>query len=122
MEIKPPTTKDIGFKSEQFVVDCLTKVGFNIIERNYTMHRYGEIDIIGVFKNSIYFVEVRSRHAGSHTPEESLTSFKKRKTTRVIKSYLKFNNAYESYEKKMIFAAVTYSSKTSDVKVKFYFI
>ena len=57
---KPMTTRQIGDKGEQAVVDWLAADGHEIIARNWRT-RYCEIDIVSVKGEVLYFTEVKYR-------------------------------------------------------------
>jgi putative endonuclease len=78
-----------GEKGEALAVRRLKKAGYKIIETNYHT-RLGEIDIIAKDKNTIVFVEVKSRrsvHFGN--PKQAVTPQKQRKISMVALYYLK---------------------------------
>jgi putative endonuclease len=50
----------IGVKGEQVAATFLEKKGYKIIDRNFRK-KYGEIDIIAVYKNTLVFIEVKTR-------------------------------------------------------------
>ncbi len=68
--------RDTGALGEKLAKDFLKKKGYRIIETNYRCPE-GEIDIVARQKDSLIFIEVRtktSREFGS--PEESITPTK----------------------------------------------
>ncbi len=68
--------RDTGALGEKLAKDFLKKKGYRIIETNYRCPE-GEIDIVARQKDSLVFIEVRtktSREFGS--PEESITPTK----------------------------------------------
>jgi putative endonuclease len=70
----------------------LKKAGYKIIETNYRT-RLGEIDIIAKEKDTLVFVEVKSRrsvHFGS--PKWAITPKKQKKISMVALHYLKATN------------------------------
>jgi len=78
-----------GEKGEALAVRRLKKAGYKIIETNYR-NRMGEIDIIAKEKDTIVFVEVKSRrsvHFGN--PKQAVTLQKQKKISMVALSYLK---------------------------------
>ncbi|MEJ2221770.1 MAG: YraN family protein [Desulfobacterales bacterium] len=78
-----------GEKGEALAVRRLRKAGYKIIETNYHT-RLGEIDIIAKDKDTIVFVEVKSRrsvHFGN--PKQAVTPQKQRKISMVALYYLK---------------------------------
>ncbi|MGD0795334.1 MAG: YraN family protein [Dehalococcoidales bacterium] len=79
--------RETGNLGEQLACDFLGKNGYLIIERNFRCPG-GEVDIIARQKETLVFVEVRtksSRWFGS--PEESITSTKMEKLRNVAAYY-----------------------------------
>ncbi len=73
----------LGKLGEDFAATYLTKHGFFIITRNFKA-RYGELDIIAIEKDTLVFVEVKTRIGRSFgLPEEAVTP---RKLREVIKT------------------------------------
>ena len=78
-----------GEKGEALAVRRLKKAGYKIVETNYRT-RLGEIDIIAKDKDTIVFVEVKSRrsvHFGN--PKQAVTLQKQKKISMVALYYLK---------------------------------
>lgn len=56
-----PNASKLGENGEQFVADYLTKIGYQIMSRNWRV-REGELDIVARDQNGlIIFVEVKTR-------------------------------------------------------------
>lgn len=71
--------KDTGNRGEKLAQDFLKKRGYTIIETNYRCPR-GEIDIIARQKDTLVFIEVRTKQSLTFgSPEESVTPGKARK-------------------------------------------
>ena len=71
--------KDTGARGEKLAQDFLKKRGYRILETNYRCPE-GEVDIIAWYEDSLVFVEVRTKTSLEFgTPEESITSAKKRR-------------------------------------------
>ena len=67
----------------------LKSKGYLILETNYRC-RWGEIDIVAVEEGQLVFVEVRTRKGNAFgTPEESITSAKRRRLVVTAQSYLR---------------------------------
>lgn len=67
---------------------CLQKLGYRIIEKNFKK-RYGEIDIIATYKDTLIFVEVKTRYSHEYGyPEEAVTP-------RKIKTLIRSANFYK---------------------------
>lgn len=69
--------RDTGIRGEKLANDFLKKRGYRILETNYRCP-HGEIDIVAKHKDSLVFVEVRTKTSLEFgSPEESITSTKK---------------------------------------------
>ena len=68
--------RDVGILGEKLANDFLKKRGYHIWETNYRCHG-GEIDIIARHKDSLAFIEVRTKTSLEFgSPEESITPTK----------------------------------------------
>ena len=71
--------KNIGKIGEEAATNYLKEKGYKIQERNYRTS-FGEIDIICRHKDSIIFVEVKTRRSDRYgCPEEAINTNKQRK-------------------------------------------
>ncbi|OGH47744.1 MAG: hypothetical protein A3A51_04900 [Candidatus Levybacteria bacterium RIFCSPLOWO2_01_FULL_39_10] len=87
MKISNPTAR----MGEDLAANFLKKKGYKIIDRNFRLG-YGEIDIIAVKKNTLVFVEVKTRRGSLYgTPFEQISSNKLRTIVRTAQFY-KLNN------------------------------
>jgi putative endonuclease len=79
---------EIGRKGESIALDYLMRKGYTIVEKNYTYRRF-EIDIIAKQRNTIVFIEVKTRK-GSHFgfPEEAVDDKKIRHILKCADHYL----------------------------------
>ena len=79
---------DQGKLGEELAARALKKSGYHIIDTNYRC-RYGEIDIVARKKDCLIFIEVRSKTGSSFgSPEESVTTAKKRKIMTTALDYI----------------------------------
>jgi putative endonuclease len=79
----------LGRWGEDQAAKYLRKKRFKIVERNFTC-RMGEIDIIARDKDSLVFVEVKTKSGPGHPPPRySVNQRKQRQIIRVAKCYLK---------------------------------
>ncbi len=70
------TNKNIGDKGENIASRYLLSQGYKILQRNFKS-RLGEIDIIGLDKGILAFVEVKTRWSKAFgEPEEAVTPWK----------------------------------------------
>ena len=81
-----------GEKGEELAVVYLQKLGYRILERNYRCP-LGEIDIVAKDKDTIVFVEVKSRKTEEFgDPELAVGKTKQRKLTLISLYYLAQKN------------------------------
>lgn len=78
----------LGEKGELMAKYYLEKNGYTILEKNFRT-RYGEIDLIGKFKDEIVFVEVKTRSSLNYgLPCEAINLKKQRKIIGTANYYL----------------------------------
>ena len=83
----------LGHTGETIAISFLRKHGIKIIERNYRC-RYGEIDIIAKDKDTIAFVEVKTRKNLSRGIPQMAVDFKKqRQISKVASHYIRYKRA-----------------------------
>lgn len=81
-------TEELGIFGEKVAEEYLRKRGYQILERNFSLPRWGEIDIIAVEKDTLVFIEVRTRSSGHFlSPQESITFHKIRTLSRAALYY-----------------------------------
>jgi putative endonuclease len=84
--------KDLGKKGEDKALQFLKKKGYRIIEQNYVCD-LGEMDIIAKEKDSLVFVEVKTRTSMAFGPPQlAVTPFKQRQLSKVALHFLKEKN------------------------------
>ena len=82
------TRKELGSKGEDLAVQYLKKKGFKVIERNYHCSA-GEIDLVAREKNTLVFVEIKTRSSSDYgLPQEAVDRFKQRKMIEAARTYL----------------------------------
>lgn len=81
--------KKIGNAGEDLACRYLEKNGYKILERNKHYSRFCEIDIIAEYKNTIVFVEVKTRKTNSFgAPAEAITKTKFEHIKQGVQYYL----------------------------------
>ena len=81
--------KDLGKKGEEKALRFLKKKGYRIIEQNYVCN-LGEMDIIAKEKDTLVFVEVKTRTSMAFGPPQlAVTPFKQRQLSKVALHFLK---------------------------------
>ena len=79
--------RDTGIRGEKLARDFLKKRGYHILETNYRCPE-GEIDIIARHKDSLVFIEVRTKTSLEFgSPEESITLTKKERLRATASRY-----------------------------------
>ena len=88
----------VGKKGEELPRDYLSKLGYKILECNKRFSRFCEIDIIALDKNTLVFVEVKTRttEVCGH-PFEAVTRTKYNHIKQGIFMYLKDYPEYKKF-------------------------
>lgn len=83
--------KELGNIGEEISCQYLKKIGYQIVERNFTC-RQGEIDIIAKDKKEYVFMEVKTRSSLCYgRPIEAVNSYKQKHIYKSTKYYLHLN-------------------------------
>ncbi len=78
----------MGREGERWTAEALERHGFRIVARNWHAPE-GEVDLVALRDDELYFVEVRTRRGlRLGTPEDSLTPAKRARMERVARRYL----------------------------------
>ena len=81
--------KDLGKKGEEKALRFLKKKGYRIIETNY-VYKMGEMDLIAKEKDTLVFVEVKTRTSTMFGPPQlAVNSWKQRQLSKVALNFLK---------------------------------
>ncbi len=98
--------RNIGTKGENLAEQYLRKKSYKILCKNFRTP-FGEIDIIAKHGETIVFVEVKLRKTKRYgTPEEAITSYKKR---HIIKSAFFYLKRYSLFEISIRFDVIAIS-------------
>ena len=82
----------LGKFGEESAIDLLKTNGYRILARNYKT-KLGEIDIIARDKDTVCFIEVKTRHSDRFgLPQEAISRSKQRHIAKVALMFLKENN------------------------------
>lgn len=86
---------ELGKSGEQIALSFLKQKGYKIIKTNYKS-QLGELDIIARDKNTLCFIEVKTRTTlEKGLPAESITKNKQHQITKAALSYLKDNKLWD---------------------------
>lgn len=87
-----------GALGESLAVKFLLSKGYEVIETNVRLLKLGEIDIVAKEKETIVFVEVKTRRSLDFgLPQEAVTYKKQEKIKRCAYAYLKKINKANSF-------------------------
>lgn len=84
----------LGKSGEEAAIAYLKKKKLRILQQGFRFHR-GEIDIIAYDKDTLVFIEVKTRQSLEFgLPEESVTAPKQQQIRRIAEAYLAMNNLH----------------------------
>jgi putative endonuclease len=85
-------SRGLGRSGEEAAVAYLRKKKYEVVCRGFRFQR-GEIDIIAYDKDTLVFVEVKTRRSPDFgRPEESVTPLKQRQIRRLAEAFLMLND------------------------------
>ena len=88
----------VGKQGEEFAKNYLIQNGYKIIEMNKRFSRFCEIDIIALDKNTLVFVEVKTRTTAiCGSPFEAVTKTKYQHIKQGVLMYLKEHSEYKKF-------------------------
>jgi putative endonuclease len=117
-----------GELGENIAVRFLMKLGFEILDRNYTK-KWGEIDIIAEKYGCLHFIEVKSvaRETSAtvtqetldcYRPEDNMHPWKLKRLSRTVQTYLVSNRIADSKKWQVDLIVVFLSLKDKKARVK----
>ncbi len=81
--------KELGRRGEELAVQYLRKNGYELVQRNYVC-KMGEMDIIAKEKDTLVFIEVKTRTSTLFGPPQlAVNSAKQRQLSKVALNFLK---------------------------------
>lgn len=86
--------RKIGTDCEKLAFEYLEKNNFSIVNKNWRLSKFGEIDLVALDKSKkeIVFVEVKSQVNSSIDPKEQITRRKQKRLIHLANSYIHLNN------------------------------
>jgi len=88
--------QNLGKSGEEIAVNYLLKKGYKILLRNYHS-QFGEIDIIALDKDTLAFIEVKTRTSNFETAFSSVSFSKQQKLTKTALDFMSKNYEYEDF-------------------------
>lgn len=111
------STKVTGNYGEDLAASYLKKLGFKILKRNYLI-RGGEIDIVAKDKDTLVFVEVKTRYSHEFgDPAEAMTYFKMKALLKTTQFYI-VQNKLENAPYRLDFISVDFSEDKQNPKIE----
>jgi len=111
------TRKALGSKGEDLAVQYLKKKGFKVIERNYHCPA-GEIDLIVREKNTLVFVEIKTRSSSDYgLPQDAVDRFKQKKMIEVARTYLAEHHLTEDIPARFDVVAIHLTPTGPDIEL-----
>lgn len=87
--------KMLGTEGEDRAAKYLSRQGYRILERNYRTQS-GEIDLIALDKDTLVFVEVKTRTSQAFgAPELAVNPRKQRRMVKAALGYLKYKKLHQ---------------------------
>lgn len=84
----------LGKDGEELAVQFLKDKGYRILEKNYRFGK-GEIDIIAKDRDTVIFIEVKSRRSSDFgSPEEAVDFRKQRQLSKLALAWLQKNRLF----------------------------
>lgn len=80
----------LGRRGEELAARLLRGAGYRIVSRNWRAGRY-EIDLVGVRRSEVVFVEVKTRRPGPQAAAESVTPAQRRHIRRAAAAWMRQN-------------------------------
>lgn len=109
--------KQTGDHGEDLACKYLQKLGYKILERNYRI-RGGEIDIVAKDKDTLVFVEVKTRYSHEYgLPAESITPWKVKHLLKTARFYVQ-KIGWGDREYRLDFVGVDFAENPEDPKLE----
>ena len=111
--------KYIGQKAEHAVLGIFLRNGFELLVRNYAVHKCGELDLILRKNMCLYVVEVKSRIESDvfGGAIEAITSVKKARMLRATRVFL-LDHKWESFDIRFVAGCVTHRADGSIISIE----
>lgn len=110
--------RNTGLRGEKLAQDFIKKKGYHILETNYRCPE-GEINIVARHKDSLVFIEVRTKTSLNFgSPEESITPVKKERIRTTAAHYLQnHHNLPPQWRIDMVAAELSPAGKLSWIEL-----
>ena len=108
--------KELGKRGEEVALRFLKKKGYRIIEKNYVCNM-GEMDIIAKEKDTLVFIEVKTRTSQEFGPPQlAVNAWKQKQLSKVALNYLK-EKRLEDVKARFDVVAILLAGKEEEVEL-----
>jgi putative endonuclease len=80
----------LGRRGEDLAAHLLRRTGYRILARNWRAGRY-EIDLVGIRRGEVVFVEVKTRRPGPQSASEAVSPAQRRNIGRAAAAWMRKN-------------------------------
>jgi len=108
--------KELGKKGEELALRFLKKRGYQIIERNYAC-KMGEMDIIAKEKDTLAFVEVKTRTSTTFGPPQLAVNPTKQKQLSKVALYFLKEKGIEEMKARFDVVAILLGPKGAEIEL-----
>ena len=108
--------KELGRKGEEIAVRFLKKKGYRIIEKNYVC-KMGEMDIIAKEKDTLAFVEVKTRTSTTFGPPQLAVNPKKQMQLSKVALYFLKEKGIEDVKARFDVVAILLGPKGEEIEL-----
>ena len=106
--------KELGKKGEEIAIRFLKKQGYRILERNYVC-KMGEMDIIAREKDTLAFIEVKTRTSTTFGPPQLAVNLTKQMQLSKVALYFLKEKKLEDVKARFDVVAILLRSKGEEI-------
>lgn len=102
---------------EDIGCEYLINNGHKILERNYRVGRIGEIDVITIKEQDLYFIEIKGRNSNVFGRPVEAVNHRKRQKIRTIASVFLQNTSYSNMSLHFIVVEIVKNGDAHDINL-----
>ncbi len=108
--------KELGQKGEEFALRFLKKRGYQIIQKNYVC-KMGEMDIIAKEKDTLVFIEVKTRTSTTFGPPQLAVNHKKQSQMSKVALYFLKEKKLEDIKARFDVVAILLGPRGEEIEL-----